>query len=285
MASLAIVTSLAMGWRRAMGIAATAGIGCALLVAISVRRPAVVVTVAAVEKYAELGMRAVLMSHVFVTLVTAASVRYLGGVVMSSYMAIYFSRAFPDDNGRFAVLNAVAVCLCGSFSSYAGGAIAAAWAPRRPEALGLIPALGGALACLPLVVMLYAERFEVSVAGLFAALLLGESWLGPAVAILQDAVSARHTGVAISGYMFCISVVGSLASSVIGALDPGTADLRHVLVAALLLTYGGSALLFCCVGRLLRRGGGGRGNGGGGGDGSGERGELQGLLSSSDAAL
>ena len=54
----------------------------------------------------------------------ASSLRNFGGMVITSYLAVFFGRNFPAFKAQYALLNAVGLAGCGLLSSLLAGVIA-----------------------------------------------------------------------------------------------------------------------------------------------------------------
>ncbi|KAJ8602568.1 hypothetical protein CTAYLR_008761 [Chrysophaeum taylorii] len=253
LSSLSLVAAMMLGWRGATALAVAAGfIGAALLRAVE-RPPRVVPPpcdcrgtnlVAAWHRVASNPRR---LGAVYF----ASSVRATATVSLWTYLPLYYARAFPSFKVAFAILYAVGLFACGSFSSTAGGILADALARRgRRDARAHLPALGSLASALAIAAALYAPSFQASIAGLFAYILLAECWLGPCVALLaSNGVPTHAVGTHVALLLAGNQLVACVGPYLISSLDDGTsAGLRHhvlLVVAAFSLA---AALGFAFVG-------------------------------------
>lgn len=205
-----------------------------------------------------------------VVLVTLASTfRFAGGIAVASYLPIAFRRAFPDQNAAFGVGNALIIAFAGSASSLAGGAITTVWAQRWAPAESAVPAASALLALGPFYVAAHSEvslpcllppappahrgpvqHFAPAMVSLAAFFLVGEGWLGSALAAVQRHAPAQHRGLATSLLLFLASAVGNASPAVLGRLDDGTPRLRVLLFWTVTATYMAAAALFLAAAAL-----------------------------------
>jgi hypothetical protein len=54
----------------------------------------------------------------------ASSLRNVGGIIIASFLPVFFGKNFPAFKAEYAMLNAVAISMCGLTASLAGGVIA-----------------------------------------------------------------------------------------------------------------------------------------------------------------
>lgn len=54
----------------------------------------------------------------------ASSLRNFGGCIVASFLPVFFGRNYPQYKTEYALLNAVAVSVCGLVASVGGGLIA-----------------------------------------------------------------------------------------------------------------------------------------------------------------
>jgi hypothetical protein len=205
-----------------------------------------------VEEYTVMqAIKLTLSEPTVLLLFAAASLRFLGGYSIGSFLPIYYNRQFSEFRDQYSVLNAFVVSVGGALSSYLGGAISDAWCKRTPRARALIPAIGSSLALLPFALTMFSSNFYVSIAGLFLEYLLAECWFGPALAILQNALPSAVRGTAIAVYLFLGTLIGNAAPAIIGLLDPGSVAIRYYLFFAVVISYAGCAVLFFILSALI----------------------------------
>lgn len=77
------------------------------------------------------------------------------------------------------------------------------------------------LLAIPTTVLCFAvnNSFPVSMTFLFLEYLLAEGWNSPAISMIQQVVDPSVKGVAISIYLFSVTIAGTIASVVVGAVS------------------------------------------------------------------
>jgi hypothetical protein len=73
----------------------------------------------------------IVRSRRILLLLVASSLRFYAGNSLAAFLPVYMGRAFPEDNGRYSLYNALIVCLGGAVAAYAGGHVADAWAKSK----------------------------------------------------------------------------------------------------------------------------------------------------------
>jgi dipeptide/tripeptide permease len=63
------------------------------------------------------------------------------------------------------------------------------------------------------------DNFTISMTFLFLEYLLAEGWNSPAISMIQQVVDPSVKGVAISIYLFSVTIAGTIASVVVGAVS------------------------------------------------------------------
>ena len=221
-------------------------------------------------------------------LLCGSAFRFMAGYTISSYMAVYYNRFFPERVATFSALNAVVVSVGGMASSYCGARWAEAWERAgNPRARLLVPTFG-ALCVVPIqAVTLYASNFWVSIVFYFLHFLLAECWMAPAISVIQRELPTQLRGTAIAVFTIVTTFAGSLAVYLVGVADTHDGDLRWDLTVSTCGSYAVSGVFFFIASQMMSekppRGrrplrGGARG-GAAGGEGDGEQAEFEPLMS------
>lgn len=147
-----------LGWRNTYLLVATMGVFVAVVTAAFVREPprptltaptgaalpAAATTAAATTPSHPLGVlgsaRDVLRAPGIGWLYTAGTVRFLAGFTIMTFVPEYYRRTFPLHAASFSALNALAICVGGLLSSYAGGRIVDV---VRPPQCAFFPDMSG----------------------------------------------------------------------------------------------------------------------------------------------
>ena len=200
-------------------------------------------------------LKAVRSSNRLLLLFGATSCRMAATFAAAAYLPVYFTRAYPESSAHFGRAHAAAILLGGGTSCYAGGRMADAWAPSHPPALAWLPAAGGAVAVVPLLLALRAAGgFGASVGWLGAGYLCAECWLGPGMTLLQLLMRDRpHLMSTTVALLLCANtLVASAAPYAIASGDDGTAGSARALLGWTMgLAYAASAVLFAALARTL----------------------------------
>lgn len=126
-----------VGWRMTCQITAAYGMMLAVVVMCTVREPArahlrrkqagVMGTKTLGRTSKSLGITETISeicrSRLVLLLFTAASVRFMGGYALGSFLPRFYAVAFPGNNITYSYINAVVVSLGGALSSFVGGRI------------------------------------------------------------------------------------------------------------------------------------------------------------------
>jgi hypothetical protein len=150
----------------------------------------------------------------------AGSFRFLGGYAIGFYMPAYFNGVYADDKTKYSILNSVVVSICGLTSSLTGGYVCdyfekkgyymtKAWVCIFAGAAG-IPAMMGCT--------LLQNNFYVSISFLALEYLVAECWVSPAITMVLNTISPDNKGFAVSAYLFCCTIAGTLSTWLLGRL-------------------------------------------------------------------
>ena len=71
---------------------------------------------------------------------------------------------------------------------------------------------------------------------LFLEYLLGEGWTSPAISMIQSVIPAEVKGVAIAVFLFCVTIAGTVATLVVGAILEGLDAKNNPYTYGLIIT-------------------------------------------------
>lgn len=230
-ASFSIIFAEVVGWRWVVLLTGLLGVLLALVILVTIKEPertewsAPCPVSVVVEEVFE-------KSRVSRLLMWAVSAKMLSSYTLTAFLPIWFARRnlVGYTNDAYAFWNALAVSLAGLFSVCLGSIIGQPWSRldvRAPCYIGLL----GALASLPLIFfMLFTEYFKTSLLCYFLTLVMGETWLGPSMNLLQLAQRDSVRGQATLMLLGVAALAGNLGPALVGILDPGGREIGFHLL-------------------------------------------------------
>jgi hypothetical protein len=150
---------------------------------------------------------------------------------------------YPMFKTEFSALYACCTILLGVSSCLLGGVLADKYGKKNPDTYANI-CLWSSILGWPSVLLatLCTNNFYVSMFGVACSMLLGSTYWGPNVTMLQKAIPASEFGNYISGYQFCITMAGCLSTLVMGSLiNRMNAGANPILIGRIIagvLTFG-----------------------------------------------
>jgi MFS family permease len=186
----------------------------------------------------------------------------VGAFAAAVWLPSYFIRSFHVTSATAGAWMALAYGVGGCAGVLLGGQIADAVVRRTNDARWYAWGCALAIVCtLPCSAVLYSSDDPVvAVAALFAATLLGHTFLGPVSALIQNLAGVRRRATAAAFYLFLVNLVSmglgpaavGVASDHFGARFGGGA-LRYSLLAVVLVSGSLASLHFVLAARTLRR--------------------------------
>lgn len=268
MASISMSIALGIGWRNTCYLTAVIGAGLATALFVTYREPTRQMKeakrAAGEEKTPDMSageaMKLILTTPKVVVLLTAASVRYMGGYAISGYLPDMYDYVFSNYTTQYSYINAYVVAFGGFMSSWAGGKITTMWLESgQAKANYYVPMIGCIVACPFMAICCLSSNFYVSIlVGLLGEYLTAECWFGPFMSCLQSSLPPRARGMGVATMMFTATFFGSLMSYLMGVVydamvDGGAADtcVRYIVLYSVLGTYLISAYLFYMGANML----------------------------------
>lgn len=117
----------------------------------------------------------------------ASSLRNFGGMVVSSFLPVFFGRNFPAFKAEYAMLNALALSACGLTASLGGGIIADKFEKKSYWTKAILCIQGCAMS-FPLIALgtLTTGNFYLSVLCYALKVLFSGTYSGPAITMIQN---------------------------------------------------------------------------------------------------
>ena len=117
----------------------------------------------------------------------ASSLRNFGGMIVSSFLPVFFGRNFPGFKAEYALLNAAALSICGLVASLAGGIMADKLEKKSYMSKAMI-CISGCILSVPLIALgtLTTGNFYLSVLCYALKVLVSGTYSGPAITMIQN---------------------------------------------------------------------------------------------------
>lgn len=149
----------------------------------------------------------------------ASSLRNFGGIIISSYLPVFFLRNFPAFKAEYAMLNALAQFVCGMTASLGGGILADKFEKKSYWTKAFICMTGCALA-FPLIALgtLTTGNFYLSMLCQALMLLVSGTYSGPAITMIQNTSPQDQQGNVVSVYFFAITLPQTISPAIFGWL-------------------------------------------------------------------
>lgn len=167
----------------------------------------------------------------------ASSLRNFGGMIVSSFLPVFFGKNFPAFKAEYALLNAAALSICGLVASLAGGILADKLEKRTKWAKAGICMTGCALS-LPLIALgtLTTGNFYLSVLCYALKVLVSGTYSGPAITMIQNTSPQSQQGNVVSVYFFCITLAQTISPAIFGAIANAAGALTNPALYGPLIT-------------------------------------------------
>ena len=147
----------------------------------------------------------------------ASSLRNFGGMIVSSFLPVFFGRNFPAFKAEYAMLNALALSACGLTASIGGGIIADKFEKRSYWTKAILCIQGCAIS-FPLIALgtLTTGNFYLSVLCYALKVLFSGTYSGPAITMIQNTSPQEQQGNVVSVYFFCITLAQTVSPVIFG---------------------------------------------------------------------
>ena len=132
----------------------------------------------------------------------------------------YFFGIYKDDKTLYSTLNSVVVSIFGFLSALAGGVISDKFEKKgiymtKAYVCMFCGIMGIPTICLCLLIQ---TSFALSITMLALEYLFAEGWVGPAITMVVNTISPRNKGFAVSAFLFCCTVAGTVSNLILGFL-------------------------------------------------------------------
>lgn len=167
----------------------------------------------------------------------ASSLRNFGGMIVSSFLPVFFGKNFPAFKAEYALLNAAALSICGLVASLAGGILADKLEKKTKWAKAGICMTGCALS-LPLIALgtLTTGNFYLSVLCYALKVLVSGTYSGPAITMIQNTAPQDQQGNVVSVYFFCITLAQTISPAIFGYIANAAGALTNPALYGPLIT-------------------------------------------------
>lgn len=167
----------------------------------------------------------------------ASSLRNFGGMIVSSFLPVFFGKNFPAYKAEYALLNAAALSICGLVASLAGGILADRLEKKTKWAKAAICMTGCALS-LPLIALgtLTTGNFYLSVLCYALKVLVSGTYSGPAITMIQNTAPQSQQGNVVSVYFFCITMAQTISPAIFGYIANAAGALTNPAMYGPLIT-------------------------------------------------
>ena len=167
----------------------------------------------------------------------ASSLRNFGGMIVSSFLPVFFGKNFPAFKAEYALLNAAALSICGLVASLGGGILADKFEKKSYWTKAAICMTGCALS-LPLIAIgtLQTSNFYLSVLCYALKVLVSGTYSGPAITMIQNTSPLSQQGNVVSVYFFCITLAQTISPAIFGKIANAWGCLTNPALYGPLLT-------------------------------------------------
>ena len=145
----------------------------------------------------------------------ASSLRNFGGMIVSSFLPVFFGKNFPAFKAEYALLNAAALSICGLVASLGGGIIADKFEKKSYWTKAAI-CMSGCAMSVPLIALgtLTTGNFYLSVLCYALKVLVSGTYSGPAITMIQNTSPLSQQGNVVSVYFFCITLAQTISPAI-----------------------------------------------------------------------
>lgn len=251
-ASFAIPLAIRVGWRASCAVVGGVGLVLAALTLATVHEPERERAISKRKTRRRMGR-----SPVVWILTLATMFRLAGSYTLAAFLPVYYLRAqLPGYSpGSYGLGNAAIVAVAGLLSALIGGTLSDCLRDDFASAPSLVAAGAQAIAAVCYVGVFRSTTFAGSLACYGLALLTGECWYGLTLVQIKGVVPSETQGRAISIVLAVATIASNFSPSAVGALDPGTAELGSLILAAVTSCILLAGLALAVAAYYIERGG------------------------------
>ena len=142
----------------------------------------------------------------------AGWLRNFGGIIIPSYLPLFFGRNYPTYKKEYALLNAIQLVICGLTASLGGGILSDKYEKKSYWTKAAICMVGCALS-FPLMALgtMQTSNFYLSLFAYALKVLVSGTYSGPAITMMQNTTPIDQQGNVISIYFFSITFAQTIA--------------------------------------------------------------------------
>jgi len=147
----------------------------------------------------------------------AGSLRNFGGIIISSFLPLFFGRNYAAYKSQYSVLNAAGMIICGLTASLGGGIIADKYEKKSYWTKAALCMSGCALS-VPIIALgtLQTSNFYLSMFCYALKVLVSGTYSGPAITMMQNTAPTSQQGSVVSVYFFSITMAQTIAPIIFG---------------------------------------------------------------------
>ncbi len=153
----------------------------------------------------------------------AATFRFFAGYAIGGFVPKFFGGIYGKElYNLYVLLNTAVVSLCGFASSFVIGGLVSDYYEKRGFYMSKAwVCIIGSLLGVPTMAMciLVQNNFAVSMLGIALEYLTAECWSAPAITMLINTISPQNKGFAVSAYLFCATIGGTISTALLGVLN------------------------------------------------------------------
>ena len=172
-------------------------------------------------------------------------------------MPLYFDGVYEEYSTYYSTLNAVALSLFGFVSALAGGMVSVHYYKKGEYMSKAYVCMFCSIMGIPTIAicLLFQKSFALSMSMLALGYLLAEGFVGPAITMVINVISPENKGFAVSVFLFCCTVAGTISTLLLGFLQDqyNAKENRYlygyILCAFVVFSYAGSLPFFYLAGR------------------------------------
>jgi MFS family permease len=145
--------------------------------------------------------------------------RNFAGCIITYYLPVFFGKNFPEMKTTYSLVNAAILSGGGIIASLISGILADKLESKSYWSKGIICCIGQSLA-VPFLCMavLQNSNFWLSICSYAAYFLIGSTYVGPAITMMQNTAPTHLSGSVVSVYFFSITIAQTISPTLFGML-------------------------------------------------------------------
>lgn len=145
--------------------------------------------------------------------------RNFAGCIITYYLPVFFGKNYPEMKTTYSLVNAVILSGGGILASLVSGILADKLENKSYWSKGIICMVGQSLA-VPFLCLatLNNQNFWLSICSYAAYFLIGSTYVGPAITMMQNTAPTHLSGSVVSVYFFSITIAQTIAPTLFSML-------------------------------------------------------------------